>query len=91
MKLFFIGLIIGDTYDVTRISISAIDDLKQLKSYCFDSFMIETQGDITLIGPNHIGLIGGKYAFWIKSVKKGQGTVRIINHRFDETLTFHIK
>ena len=83
-------LYIEDTYDVQRITIQAIDNLGQEKPYCFDGFSIETNGSIELIGPSQIALIGGRYAFWIKSKEKGKGTVHIKNYKIDRTLTFQV-
>lgn len=69
----------GDTYDVTRISILAIDDLSNKRNYSFDSFKLSVEGDIDIIGDKYISLIGGQRAFWIRSTGKGEGILTIEN------------
>lgn len=79
-------LIISNTYDVTRVTLEAVDQYGQHKPYCFDAFQLETNDCIEIIGPKQIGLIGGQYAFWIKSVKPGKGKLSIRNHKVDQMI-----
>lgn len=84
-------LVIDKTYDVTRVSLEAIDNLGNLLEYASDSFMIETNDNLELIGERFISLIGGKRAFWVKTKNVGEGIIKIKNDHIDKTLTLNIK
>lgn len=84
-------LVIEETYDVTKISLEAIDNLGNILEYASDSFIIETNENLEIIGEKHISLIGGKRAFWIKSKSVGEGIIKIKNDHFDETLKVKIR
>ena len=83
-------LIHKDTYDVTRIIIEAIDNLGQPRPYAFDSFKLESEGSIEVIGEHYVSLIGGKRAVWIKTRHEGSGLVKIINDKTSVNLEFHV-
>lgn len=63
-------LIENETYDVTRIVVTARSQTDTVVPYSFDAFNIETEGDIKVIGDTCTNLIGGARAFWIKSLGK---------------------
>ena len=45
---------------------------------------IETEGEIELIGPSLVPVLGGAAAFWVKtkaSMKNGTGKIRVSAHR----------
>lgn len=73
-------LIIEDTYDVKRYVIKKVDQHQELLTYAFDAISIHVEGDITLIGPRDLSLIGGAVAFWVKATKAGHGVITI-EHR----------
>ncbi len=84
-------LIHGDTYDATRIVIKCVDEHGNDCTYAFDSIRLEARG-VEIIGPKNINLIGGSTGFWIKSIKKGTGSVRISNVNLgEEVLEFETK
>jgi len=58
----------GKEFDTTRVVIKAIDQQGNILPYINGSIHITLQGDIEVIGPKHISLIGGSIAFWIKTL-----------------------
>ena len=84
-------LIIDDTYDVTRITIEAINENGSRLIYSNASFIIETDDLLEVIGPKHISLIGGIRSFWVKTKKiTGQSYVYVKHDAFIEVLSFNI-
>lgn len=86
-------LITKDSYDVCKITLEAIGNLGNRVDYAFDSFKIETNSDIEIIGDSIISLIGGVRSFYVKSkVKNGLGKVNIINDKYKfDTIILQIK
>lgn len=73
----------GNTYDVTRVVLRALDENGNLLTFSNDAMNIETQGPIEVIGPKCIALIGGARAFWIKSMgESGTGYITIKSEKF---------
>jgi beta-galactosidase len=68
---------IEETYDTLRYEVVAKDRFKQIKEYAFDPVTIEVSGSIELIGPHFQTLISGQLAFWVRSISKGSGTIRV--------------
>lgn len=83
-------LLHDDTYDVARVTIEALDNLGNIRSYAFDSFVVTTTGSIALIGEEYITLMGGKRAFWIRSTTTGKGTITIHNHLVQHTIELDV-
>lgn len=76
-------LIEDETYDVARIVVKLEDQNKKPLFYCNEFVSLEIEGDIKLIGPRTIPLIGGSSAFWIKSLGcEGNGKVTITSERY---------
>lgn len=65
------------TYDTTRITIKLVDDYGNSIIYANDTFTIDTEGPIEIIGPKVISLIGGSIGFWVKT-KGSSGIASII-------------
>ncbi len=81
-----------NTYDVTRITVEMINNIKERAFYSNQTFTIETKGHIKLIGPSTRTLQGGIESFWIRSLKEGQGTVIIKSDNYSEhTIDITIK
>lgn len=57
----------GDEFDTTRIEVKAVDQIGNVVPYINETISIETNGDIEVIGPKNLNLIGGSIAFWIRS------------------------
>ncbi|WP_317368473.1 glycoside hydrolase family 2 TIM barrel-domain containing protein [uncultured Tyzzerella sp.] len=69
-----------DKVDTARISVEAIDQLGSIIPFINDSIDIEVTGDIEVIGPTRINLIGGSISFWVKSKvlnNKSEATIKI--------------
>lgn len=79
------------TYDVAKIDIIARDENGNIRPYLNDALVLETEGDIEIIGQKIISLIGGQRSIWIKSLKKGNGTLKMYNDRFNHLIKFIIK
>ncbi|WP_162151188.1 glycoside hydrolase family 2 protein [Haploplasma modicum] len=70
------NLVIADTYDVTRVVFKKVDQNGEIATYSFDPIAIEVE-NLELIGPKLQTLNSGIIAFWVKTTKKGLGTIRV--------------
>jgi hypothetical protein len=70
-------MIIEDTYDTMRFEFTCEDSKNNVKQYLFDPIQIETKGAIKLIGPAIQTLNSGQIAFWVRSIKKGKGSIKV--------------
>lgn len=71
-------LAIGDTYDVTRVVVKAVDQNGNRLPYCSEAMTLTASGSVDVIGPKTVSLIGGDIAFWVRTAgKKGKGTVTV--------------
>ncbi|MFT3983994.1 MAG: glycoside hydrolase family 2 TIM barrel-domain containing protein [Lachnospiraceae bacterium] len=61
----------NDRVDETRIVCTFVDENKNRLYFHKGVVMVETQGEIKLIGPNLIPTMGGTAAFWIKTRANG--------------------
>lgn len=67
-----------DTYDVTRITLRALDQDDNHLPYANNHVSVKTTGGIEVIGPSDFALIGGARAFWVRTTgKAGKATVSI--------------
>lgn len=66
----------GDTYDATRITVKAVDNMGNLLPFTQECVEIQLEGPARLLGPARFPLTGGVSSFWIRTVGK-TGTVRI--------------
>lgn len=78
------SLVIGDTYDVTRITIEAINEHQHRLVYAHDAFQIETDSLLEVIGDRIISLIGGIRSFWVKT--KGQSGTSYITIKHSDMI-----
>lgn len=83
-------LIIDETYDVTRVTIEAIDNNGNIRNYAFDPFILKATGSIEIIGDQLISLIGGKRAIWVKSICEGYGKLEITNEKSTNNIVFKV-
>lgn len=68
----------GDTYDVSRVVVRAVDQNGNRLPYCSEALTLVPSGAVDLIGPDTVSLIGGDVAFWVRTNgKKGKGKVTI--------------
>lgn len=71
-------LVIGETYDATRIVVSKADQNGNTLPYAFDAFSVETSGGVDLIGPHTLALHAGATAFWVKTNGSGdEGEIKV--------------
>lgn len=66
--------------DATRISVEAVDQIGTLLNFVNDSVDIEVCGDIEVVGPTRLNLLGGSIAFWVKTKvtgNKGLATIKV--------------
>ena len=55
-------------------------------------FLLETEGEIEIIGPKIVSLLGGQLSVYIKSKSKpGNGKLTIKNETINETIDFIVK
>ncbi len=71
------------SYDTTRVTLEAIGTLGNRVDFSFDSFLIETNEALEVIGDNIISLNAGIRSFYVRSkVKSGIGIINIKSKRF---------
>ena len=64
--------------DTARFEVSFVDQLGHPCIFYNGVLQIETEGDIELIGPHYLAPVGGRIAFWVKSVPNGKsGTAHV--------------
>ncbi len=84
-------LVIEDTYDVTRITIEALNEHNHRLTYAHDAFEIITDDKLEVIGDCFVSLIGGIRSFWVKTKKTtGQSTLIIKHSEKIYQLSIHI-
>lgn len=84
-------LIDEDTYDVASIRIEAMDENYNRLYYCNAPVVFETEGNVEVIGPNIVSLIGGATGTYIKTIAKGTGKLKIKAINEEYTINFDIK
>lgn len=72
-------LIEDNTYDVTRVVLSAVSENGNLLNYASDPIWIETEGPIEVIGDKLLSLKGGAVGFYIKTIgQSGKAKIKIM-------------
>lgn len=67
-------------FDATRVVIKGIDKIGNPLPYLSESVSVEVSGDIEVIGPKTVMLIGGQGAFWVRTkvdAKAGKAAVHM--------------
>lgn len=62
----------GDTYDATRIVVSALDEHGNVMPFVQECVEVRVAGDLEIMGPSKFPLIGGTSAFWVRTGKQTQ-------------------
>ncbi len=73
-------LISSSEVDTARFEVSFVDQLGHPCVFCNGVIEVETEGDVEVIGPRFLAPVGGRIAFWVKSIptgKDGTATVRV--------------
>ena len=74
----------GTTYDVASIRIRAVDENENLLPFYQEPIKVETEGPVSIIGPDILSLKGGMGGLYIKTTgEKGVAKVRLINPQLD--------
>ena len=80
-----INLTDGDTYDMTTIRITAIDEYGNLLNYSNEPISISVEGHVEIVGPTVVPLRGGMGGTYIKTTgKEGSATVTLSNSQLGE-------
>lgn len=67
-----------ETYDVTEIRLSVLDENSNLQPYCQEAVIAEASGAVELIGPRAVSLKGGTAGIYVRSCGvSGRGLVTI--------------
>lgn len=64
--------------DTTRFEVAFVDQLGHPCLFYNGVLEIETEGDIELIGPKFLAPVGGRIAFWVKSIPTGRDGVATV-------------
>ena len=71
-------LVEADTYDVTRVALTAIDQNGNRLPFANNAVTVTVDGPVEVIGPKTFALIGGDRAFWLRTKgESGEATVTI--------------
>lgn len=65
----------GNEFDATRITVTAVDEEGNVLPYANGILSLECVGDIEVIGPKNISLIGGSIGFWVKTLGQFENSV----------------
>jgi beta-galactosidase len=73
--------------------LKAVDEHGNLLPYASDAVNLELEGDIEIIGPKYISLIGGAIAFWVKTKGKScNAAVTVKSEKYgDQKLEFKVQ
>ncbi|MEG1829441.1 MAG: glycoside hydrolase family 2 TIM barrel-domain containing protein [Cellulosilyticaceae bacterium] len=72
--------IYANQLDVTRVVVRAVDEIGNTLPYVSDGIDIKVTGDIEVVGPMRVSLIGGSIAFWVRTkvdAKVGECEVKV--------------
>lgn len=81
--------------DTTRVTCTFVDQIGNLIPYYNGIIQVETEGDLEVIGPKTISVIGGSIAFWVKTkanLQEGSAKIMVksLNTEIEDKV-FHIK
>lgn len=80
-----------ETYDVSLIRIRAVDQSDNVMSYYQEPIEFIASGSIKVIGPTLTSFKGGNIGLYIRSVKKGKGTLLIKSSLGEEKINFKVE
>lgn len=82
----------GNTYDVSLVRLSALDQNDNILSYYGEGFTVEAEGGIDIIGPNVLSFKGGYSGVYVKSNGKSDKGILKINTQIENLeIKFEIK
>lgn len=62
----------GETYDATRVAVSALDENGNIMPFVQECVEVEIHGAMQLMGPSRFVLSGGTSAFWVRTLGEEQ-------------------
>ena len=81
-----------ETYDTLKITLRHIDSHKSLMQYSQRIIEVETEGPISLVGPNKQTLVGGQLTLYVNSlIKSGDATVSIKMDNIEKKIQLRVK
>ncbi len=83
----------SNSYDVSRVSISAVDENMNVLMNCNDVVTLKTEGEIAIIGNHQVSLKNGTAGVYVKSLgKSGKGKLTICDCPGNEcSISFTVK
>lgn len=75
----------GDTYDSTRITVSAVDNMGNITPFTQECVEVVTEGPAVILGPTRFPLTGGVSSFWIRTVGRPGRVALKIQGVYDRT------
>lgn len=87
-------LINEETYDVSLVSITFVDQNRLQQHYSFKPISVETEGPIEVIGPKMLSLVGGDISIYVRSkkvAKQCDATLIIHTDLGDEKVEFTVE
>ena len=79
-----------DTYDVTRVKVSHVDEYDSLMYYSQRIINIKTEGAVELIGDENQTLLGGQLSIYVRSKEKGQGKLTLKMDNIEKVIEFEV-
>ena len=80
----------GDTYDVTRVKVSHIDEYDSLMYYSQRIINIKAKGAIEVIGDENQTLLGGQLSIYVRSKEKGPGKLTLKMDNIEKVVEFEV-
>ena len=75
----------GDSYDVTALRISAVDENGNTLIYSSNAIKVSVEGPVKIIGPDLISLKGGMGGLYLKTTgKPGKATITLVSSNLGE-------
>lgn len=67
--------LLHNEFDAAKITVLAVDQKGNILPYLNESISIQTSGDIEMIGPELVSLIGGCIGFWVRTKQKAEAGI----------------
>ena len=80
-----------ETYDVTTINVSFVDPDGNVMPYANRPISVKAEGSVAIIGPEMQVLLGGQLTIYIRSLKKGNGSVIIKDDKGEQRFEFKVQ
>ena len=81
---------VENTYDVTRVKVSHVDEYDSLMYYSQRIITAKTEGAIELIGDEQQTLLGGQLSIYVRSKEKGPGKLTLKMDNIEKVIEFNV-